>query len=48
MLSDKMSGVYGDVFDIFLTEASTDKHISRAIFVDFELNVVDEVRAEIC
>merc|ERR1711955_70 len=44
MPSDKSIGGGDDSFNTFFSETGSGKHVPRAIFVDLEPNVVDEVR----
>uniref|UniRef100_A0A4W6DIX6 Tubulin alpha 4a n=1 Tax=Lates calcarifer TaxID=8187 RepID=A0A4W6DIX6_LATCA len=44
MPSDKPSGGYDDSFTTFFSETGTGKYVPRAIFVDLEPTVIDEVR----
>ncbi|XP_047100357.1 tubulin alpha-1 chain-like isoform X2 [Schistocerca piceifrons] len=44
MPSDKTLGYGEDSFNTFFSETSTGKHVPRAVFVDLEPSVVDEVR----
>ncbi|RUS82403.1 hypothetical protein EGW08_009855 [Elysia chlorotica] len=44
MPSDKTLGGGDDSFNTFFSETGTGKHVPRAIFVDLEPSVVDEVR----
>ena len=44
MASDKSVGVEDDSFNTFFSETRSGKHVPRAIFVDLEPTVVDEVR----
>ena len=44
MPSDKTVGVCDDSFNTFFSETGAGKHVPRAIFVDLEPTVVDEVR----
>ncbi|KAF9597911.1 hypothetical protein IFM89_022281 [Coptis chinensis] len=43
-LSDNTIGVGRDAFDTFFSETGGGKHVPRAIFVDLEPTVIDEVR----
>ncbi|KAK8748359.1 hypothetical protein OTU49_016096 [Cherax quadricarinatus] len=45
MPSDKTIGGGDDSFNTFFSETSSGKHVPRAVFVDLEPSVVDEVRA---
>lgn len=45
MPSDKSIGVENDAFNTFFSETGAGKHVPRAVFVDLEPTVVDEVRA---
>jgi len=45
MPSDKSIGVENDSFNTFFSETGAGKHVPRAVFVDLEPTVVDEVRA---
>jgi tubulin alpha len=44
MPSDKSIGGENDPFNTFFSETSQGKHVPRAVFVDLEPSVVDEVR----
>ena len=44
MPSDKSVGGENDPFNTFFSETSSGKHVPRAIYVDLEPSVVDEVR----
>jgi len=44
MPSDKSKGVCDDSFNTFFSETGAGKHVPRALFVDLEPTVVDEVR----
>ena len=44
MPSDKTVGGGDDSFNTFFSETSAGKHVPRAVFVDLEPSVVDEVR----
>ena len=44
MPSDKTPGKCDDSFNTFFTETGAGKHVPRALFVDLEPTVVDEVR----
>ncbi|XP_042449807.1 tubulin alpha-2 chain-like isoform X2 [Zingiber officinale] len=44
MLSDKTIGGGDDAFNTFFSETGAGKHVPRAVFVDLEPNVIDEVR----
>jgi len=44
MPSDKTVGVGDDSFNTFFSETGAGKHVPRAVFVDLEPTVVDEVR----
>jgi tubulin alpha len=44
MPSDTTPGVGNDAFNTFFSETSAGKHVPRALFVDLEPSVVDEVR----
>ena len=44
MPSDKSIGGENDPFNTFFSETSSGKHVPRAVFVDLEPSVVDEVR----
>jgi tubulin alpha len=45
MPSDTTPGQEGDAFNTFFSETKGGKHVPRAIFVDLEPSVVDEVRS---
>jgi hypothetical protein len=42
--SDTSPGVARDAFNTFFSETGSGKHVPRAIFVDLEPTVIDEVR----
>lgn len=42
--SDTSVGVGHDAFNTFFSETSAGKHVPRAVFVDLEPTVIDEVR----
>ena len=44
MPSDKTIGGGDDPFNTFFSETSSGKHVPRAVYVDLEPSVVDEVR----
>jgi hypothetical protein len=44
MPSDKTIGAGDDSFNTFFSETGAGKHVPRAVFVDLEPTVVDEVR----
>jgi Tubulin len=44
MPSDKTLGGGDDSFNTFFSETGAGKHVPRAVFVDLEPTVVDEVR----
>ncbi|CAK6447021.1 unnamed protein product [Pipistrellus nathusii] len=44
MPSDKTIGVEDDSFNTFFSETGAGKHVPRAVFVDLEPTVIDEVR----
>ena len=44
MPSDKTIGGGDDSFNTFFSETGSGKHVPRAVFVDLEPTVVDEVR----
>ena len=44
MPSDDTLGVGDDSFNVFFSETPSGKHVPRAIFVDLEPSVIDEVR----
>ena len=44
MPSDKAIGVEDDAFNTFFSETGAGKHVPRAVFLDLEPTVVDEVR----
>ncbi|CAH1447314.1 unnamed protein product [Lactuca virosa] len=43
-LRDTTPGVVDDAFNTFFSEIGVGKHVPRAIFVDLEPTVIDEVR----
>ena len=45
MPSDKSIGVCEDSFNTFFSETGAGKHVPRAVFIDLEPTVIDEVRA---
>merc|ERR1712227_484663 len=44
MPSDKQAGGGDDSFNTFFAETGSGKHVPRAVFVDLEPTVIDEVR----
>ena len=44
MPSDKTVGGGDDSFNTFFSETGAGKHVPRAVFVDLEPSVIDEVR----
>merc|ERR1712233_172685 len=44
MPSDKTVGAGDDSFNTFFSETGAGKHVPRAVFVDLEPSVIDEVR----
>ena len=44
LCSDLSVGVAHDAFNTFFSETGSGKHVPRAIFVDLEPTVIDEVR----
>jgi len=44
MPHDAVSGLSGDAFNTFFSEAGTGKHVPRCVFIDLEPTVIDEVR----
>ena len=46
MPSDKTVGGGDDSFNTFFSETGAGKHVPRAVFVDLEPSVIDEVRME--
>ncbi|KAM3301408.1 hypothetical protein P3S67_015910 [Capsicum chacoense] len=44
MPSDTSVGASHDAFNTFFSETGSGKHVPRAIFVDLEPTVIDEVR----
>ncbi|KAL2923920.1 Tubulin alpha-1 chain [Bienertia sinuspersici] len=44
MPSDKTVGVEHDSFNTFFSETSAGKHVPRAVFIDLEPTVIDEIR----
>ena len=44
MPSDKTIGVEDDAYNTFFSETGAGKHVPRAVFLDLEPTVVDEVR----
>ena len=44
MLNDKTIGGGDDAFNTFFSETGAGKHVPRAVFVDLEPTVIDEVR----
>ena len=47
MPSDTTVGVENDSFNTFFSETSSGKHVARAVYVDLEPSVCDEVRASV-
>ena len=47
MPSDKTVGGGDDSFNTFFSETGAGKHVPRAVFVDLEPTVIDEVREQI-
>jgi tubulin alpha len=45
MPSDKTVGVESDSFNTFFSETGAGKHVPRAVYVDLEPSVIDEIRA---
>ena len=48
MPSDKTIGSQDDSFNTFFSETGGGKHVPRAVFVDLEPTVVDEVVSNCC
>merc|ERR1712002_627158 len=44
MPSDKVAGQVDDSFSTFFSETGAGKHVPRAVFIDLEPTVVDEIR----
>ena len=44
MPSDDSEGIADDSFNTFFSETSSGKHVPRALFVDLEPTVIDEIR----
>ena len=44
MPDDDSIGIADDSFNTFFSETSSGKHVPRAVFVDLEPNVIDEVK----
>ncbi|VDL57977.1 unnamed protein product, partial [Hymenolepis diminuta] len=44
MLSETTTGICNDAFNTFFSETDSGKHVPRAVFVDLEPTVIDEVR----
>jgi len=44
MPSDKSIGGGDDAFNTFFSESGVGKHVPRAVFLDLEATVIDEVR----
>ena len=44
MSSDKQAGGNDDSYNTFFSETGSGKHVPRAVFVDLEPTVIDEVR----
>ncbi|XP_074367730.1 tubulin alpha chain-like [Apium graveolens] len=44
MASDQSLGKENDAFNMFISETGSGKHVPRAVFVDLEPTVIDEVR----
>ena len=47
MPDDDSIGIADDSFNAFFSETSGGKHVPRAVFVDLEPTVIDEVREQI-
>ena len=47
MPSDDTLGVSDDSFNTFFSETPSGKHVPRAVFVDLEPSVIDEVTREV-
>jgi len=47
MPSDKTIGGGDDAFNTFFSETGAGKHVPRAVFLDLEPTVIDEVRTGI-
>ena len=47
MPSDTTVGVENDSFNTFFSETSSGKHVPRAVYVDLEPSVCDEVRVSV-
>jgi tubulin alpha len=47
MPSDKTMGGGDDSFNTFFSETGAGKHVPRAVFVDLEPTVIDEVRTSL-
>ena len=47
MPSDDSEGIADDSFNTFFSETSSGKHVPRALFVDLEPTVIDEIRTGI-
>ena len=45
---DDSVGVADDSFNTFFSETGSGKHVPRAVFVDLEPSVIDEVNTIIC
>jgi tubulin alpha len=44
MPSDDTLGIADDSFNTFFSETGTGKHVPRALFIDLEPTVIDEIR----
>lgn len=44
MPSDDSLGIADDSFNTFFSETGTGKHVPRAVFIDLEPSVIDEIR----
>ena len=46
MPADDSLGIADDSFNTFFSETGSGKHVPRAVFVDLEPTVIDEVRTD--
>ena len=48
MVEHDSTGEFDDSFSTFFSTTGTGKHVPRALFVDLEPSVIDEVRDNMC
>jgi len=48
MPTDDTLGIADDSFNTFFSETGTGKHVPRALFIDLEPTVIDEIRYKVC